>query len=657
MQLTQAPRVFLCLLLAAGCGGRSSPAPGPASPAAAAPAPAQPAADPIGAVLARNQEASGGARWAQVSFIEQRATLGMANLTGEAVTIDDVRDGRTFTRFSLGPMNSVEGFDGNKRWRVDPSGEVVIDDSPDALARSVTSAWLGRHGYFRRDGARYTLVGAKRDGDLRATAISAVPEGGAPVELWFDDQRGLLVRTVHQQGTFTIVTRFEDYRAVDGVLLPFRFSVDSGDPRNLVTLTVRSAKLVSSTSESFSPPAASDAHLTFQGPERETEVPFELVNNHIYIRGAVDAKPVRFLVDTGGLNLLTRDAVARLGLTSEGKLGGGGVGKDRVDVNVARSKTLEVGGLTVAEPLFYVYDFADLLRIEGVEFDGLVGFELFHRFVVRIDYAAGKLRLMDPARFTPPAGAAAVPFVLADRTPLLEGEIDGVPARFTIDTGSRSSLTASSPFVKQHELVKRYQPRFETVTGWGVGGPVSSSPVRFAEVKLGRGAAAVPVKGVLGDLYTGEQGAFADPRADANLGGGILRRFTVTFDYGKRLMYLEPNAAAASPDPYDRSGLFLIYPKPRAAAEAKIEAKAGAKPVRDLLEVAAVAAGSPADKAGVRAGDLIASIDGAPIRSKSLAHWRALLRDGAVGKKVNLVIVGDQGKKQRVQLVLAELVP
>lgn len=656
MKLTQALRLALCSLLALGaarCGGGTTPPAVAPGPPVAAPEPPAAAADSVPALLARNREATGGARWAEVAFIEQKATLALAGLTGEALTIDDVRDGRTFTRYTLGPMKSVEGFDGAKRWRIDPSGEVVVDDSADALARSATAAWLGRHGHFQADSAAYRIVGKKRDGEKSATAVLATPPGGAPIELWFDDESGLLVRTVQQQGSVSVATRFEDYRAVSGegggpgVLIPFRFAIDSGDPRNAVTLTLSSAALTSSAAESFSPPVASDAHISFKGAERETEVPFELINNHIYIRGAVNGKPVRFLVDTGGLNLLTRDAVKRLGLTSEGKLGGSGVGDEMVDVAFAKSKSLAIGGLTVAEPLFYVYDFADLLRIEGVDFDGLVGFELFHRFVVRIDYAAGKLRLMDPARFTPPTGAIGVPFVLADRTPLIEGEIDGVPARFTIDTGSRASLTAASPFVKKHDLQKRYQPRFETVTGWGVGGPVSSSPVRFAEVRLGRsggpGSPVVAVKGVLGDLFTGDKGAFADPRADANLGGGILRRFTVTFDYGKRLMYLEPNAAAGSPDPYDRAGLFLIYPKQGKRS--------------GLLEIAAVAPGSPAERAGLVAGELIGAIDGAAVRSKELAQWRAALRDGAIGKKVKLVVTREGGAKRQVELTLAELVP
>lgn len=650
---------FLPVLVLAACAATK---PAPRAPLVGAGAP--PGSDPIAAVLERSRQASGGEAWSGVTFLEQRSQLSAAGLQGELTLLEDVRDGRARTQFKLGPITGGEGFDGQVRWRLDPGGEVVVEDSPDALARRKTTTWIARHGYFSVSGATFRMLGTRTDArtsvasapPLTVTALEATPEGGHPIELWFDEATGHLVRTAHLEGTHTIVTYLEDYRAIaGGVKIPFRVVIDSGDPRNLLSIAVTAAAPAVAGPEAFARPDAATDHLSFTGAAsqtRATELPFELINNHIYIRALVNGQPVRLLVDTGGISLLTRAAVVRLGLTADGNLAGSGAGAQQVDVGFARGKTLQVGELAVRDPLFYVYDFAELLRVEGVEFDGLVGFELFHRFAVRIDYAKGVLRLSDPARFIAPTGAPtgspaspgviAVPFVLNERTPLVEGEIDGVPARFTIDTGSRASLTAASPFVAKHGLVARYRPRFETVTGWGVGGPVSSSPVRFAQVKVG-GAV---LRGVLGDLYTGDKGAFADPRADANLGGGVLRRFTVSFDYGKRIMYLEPNASAAAADPYDRAGMFLIHEK-----------QAGGGFARGPLEIAAVTPGSPAERAGLRAGDLIMTIDGANVRhARSLAEWRAVFRDGAVGAKHELIIVRGKVKK-RVQLTLADLVP
>jgi hypothetical protein len=343
---------------------------------------------------------------------------------------------------------------------------------------------------------------------------------------------------------------------------------------------------------------------------------------------------VRLLVDTGGVNLLTPAAAERLGLAAEGQLRARGVGEQNVDLALAKGKRLTVGEVALRDPVFYVIDLGDLPAVEGHDADGLVGFELFHRLGVRIDYPRQVLTLSSPESFRAPAGAVAVPFQLRERIPIVDGTIDGLAARFTVDTGSRASLTAHAPFVREHELVERYRPRFETVGGWGVGGPVRTSPVRFATVTIG----GATVRGVAGDLFLGTTGAFADPDAAANLGGGVLRRFVVSFDYRASTMYLEPGPAIDAPDPYDRVGLFLM--------------RAGA----DALRIAAVTPGSPAEKAGLTVDDHIVAVDGAPVAGRTLAAWRAAFRDGAVGSRVRLA-AERAGKRRDVTVTLVELLP
>src|SRR5690606_34005833 len=118
--------------------------------------------------------------------------------------------------------------------------------------------------------------------------------------------------------------------------------------------------------------------------------------------------------------------------------------------------------------------------------------------------------------------------------------------------------------------------------------------------------------GVAGDLFTGDKGAFAGADLGGNLGGGVLRRFTVAFDYAGRTMYLAPNEAFAQADAFDRSGLWLL----------------GAA---DALEVVDVAAGSAAQQAGLRVGDRITAIDGAVAAWARLPAVRERLRESAAG--------------------------
>ncbi|HEY0178302.1 MAG TPA: PDZ domain-containing protein [Dokdonella sp.] len=258
---------------------------------------------------------------------------------------------------------------------------------------------------------------------------------------------------------------------------------------------------------------------------------------------------------------------------------------------------------------------------------------MFRRFGVTIDYAARTLTLTEPAKFAPPTGAVAVPFDLAGRQPIVEGVLDGLPLRIGIDTGARDSLTLHSPFVRAHDLVAKYHAAPESVTGWGVGGPSRGRPARLGELKVG----GFSIRGVAGNLYLGDKGAFAEPDRGANLGGGVLRRFTVAFDYAAKRMYLAPNAEFGKPDAFDRSGLWLLGDG-------------------DALEVADVAAASAAERAGVRVGDRVTAIGGEAVSAHTLSDWRARLRELPAGTRLRFALRRGDAPAE-VVLVLTDRIP
>jgi C-terminal processing protease CtpA/Prc len=122
-----------------------------------------------------------------------------------------------------------------------------------------------------------------------------------------------------------------------------------------------------------------------------------------------------------------------------------------------------------------------------------------------------------------------------------------------------------------------------------------------------------------------------------NIGGGLLKRFDVTFDYGKQVMYLKPNDNAKTRDAYDRAGMWLLTDP-------------------EGLRVKDVTAGGPAVKAGLKVEDLILSVDGKKATEISLPDIRIRLANDQVGTKVELTVKGKDGKERAVGVVLRELV-
>jgi hypothetical protein len=602
--------------------------------------PATPASTAVGAgPLERFKAVTGGDRWDTVTTIETSGKAAAGGLTGPVTTLQDVSTGRSVSHYTLGPVSGAEGFDGVVGWEQDPGGEVSAKDAPEAQQSTRAEAWLNALGYWypARAPATFGPPQSRDENGARYDVIDAMPRGAHPLTLWFDAKTGLLARTVERKGPDTVTTVLDDYRDAGGVRMPFHTTSDRTDaagrtdPRDRTEVWVdRVALDAPAPASAFAKPEMATGARVVEA-SGVTQVPFELVNNHIYVSASVDGKPVRMMVDTGGMNLLTPTSAARLGIAGEGKLGARGVGDDAVDLSIAHAGEVRLGGAVLSHPVFYLIDMGNLGSVEGLDVDGLVGYEMFRRLRVSIDYAAHVLTLTEPAKFQPLPGSHVVPFEMADRMPIVRGTLDGQPVRLSVDTGSRASLTLNSPFVREHDLAAKYSAAPETVTGWGVGGAARGRPARLGALTLGD----VTVLDVAADLHTGDKGSFANPDLSGNLGGGVLRRFTVAFDYDASRMYLVPNADFGKPDAFDRSGMFLV--------------KDG-----DALKVVALSPGGPAEKAGLSLGDHVESIGREAVSHHSLAEWRARLRETPAGTHIALRL---STSGRTIDLVLADAIP
>ena len=294
----------------------------------------------------------------------------------------------------------------------------------------------------------------------------------------------------------------------------------------------------------------------------------------------------------------------------------GGSGEARPSSGYVRVGRLDLGGLSFRDQTMLKLDFSPK-PVEGFQVGGMLGFEMFRRFVSIIDYQKNELTLIDPARFTAADRAragVAVPFVFYDHMPQVTGRLGTLPARHNIDTGSRSEVTLARPFVERTKLREAYPEGVKAVDGWGVGGPSRSYVVRATSLSLGAVTIETPVAG----LATQGKGVFTDENFDGNIGSGLLKRFVVTFDYDRQLMYLRRIAPPpVDAGTFDRCGCWLNL-------------------ANDGFEIKDIAAGGPAEAAGLKVGDVVTAIDGAPAGSVSLSDARAAMRVAATDRPIRI---------------------
>jgi hypothetical protein len=608
-----------------------------AAPAGAPRADDPAAAPPAQETLRRAREAQGGGAWDRVQGLRLVEAVEMGGLSGKVESVIDVATGRFRDSWQLGPMKGGSGWDGARAWSQDGSGVARVDGAEASRQGVVNDAYRRAQGWWHpeRFPAEVRALGERREGERSFQVLAIAPAGGRPFELWVAED-GRFDRWVETEEGRTLTTYLSDWRQVGGVWVPHAQRTTRGEEERQYdqALRLEEATLEAPPPQAaFALPAPPPPDFGFTGGKRQTTVPFTILNGHIYADVTLEGKgPFRLLVDTGGVNIVTPAVARALGLEPEGRLAGGGVGDRSEDIGVVRVKRLQLGDAFVEDQTFYVYGLEAMDPVEGVKEQGLIGYEVFRRFAARIDYQAQRLTLYHPDSFRYRGRGAVIPFLFFEHIPQVEGEIDGLPGRFDLDTGSRASLDLMAPFVERHGLVARYGATAERIGGWGVGGPSREHVVRTGVLKLGP----VAIPGVVTGLSTQRKGAFAATEVAGNVGYGVLSRFTVYLDYGHQQVILEKNARFDRRDPYDRAGLWVHLGD-------------------GAFEVVEVVPGTPAAEAGLGAGDRIVSVDGRTPRQLTLHQLRSLLKERPAGTRLELRVKRDDGLHV-VRLVLRDLV-
>jgi len=576
------------------------------------------------------------ANHAAVGAFPQKGTLTLeyaqkqSGLTGTATHTVDLESGAYAERTDTTVISEARGYDGRRPWQTDVSGVSTDQLGGDRVPVAVNQAYRNANLWWRTDrgGAQIAYIGRENLDGRPADHLAVTPRGGGRFDAWFHSQTHLLVRTAEPQQFFKTATSYGDYSRVSGALIAQSRTVDfgNGDPTELRLKQARFGP--SQPLGSYSTPKARPSGGRIEGA-RSVTLPIRLLNNHVYVEARVNGKgPYTFIVDTGGHTLIAPRVAKEAGLQVFGAGASSGAGEKTGTLGFARFHEVALGPVKLTDQPAFITDIYDP-SIEGIPVDGMVGFELFARFAVQLDYGAKTMTITDFDAFKAPKEGTRIPFKFYDHLPAVDGFIDNLPARFDIDSGSRAEVDITSPFVAKNNLRGRYKPGISAITGWGVGGAARSYVVRMPSLTLG----SVKVPSVVTGLSEAKAGSFSDPSFDGNIGSGLLKRFVATFDYSHQVMYLKPlDPQPADAGAFDRSGMW-------------INAKDGG------FEVEQVSPGGPAEQAGLMKGDVITAINGKPARAEELSDARTRLKTLPAGSAAELSIRrAGQNRTIRVQL-------
>jgi predicted aspartyl protease len=589
-------------------------------------------AGPAETLLDQARQAAGGAAWDNLAAQSIEADETSSGMKGRWTATEDLKTGQKQQKSDFGILRTEEVWGKDRHWRRDMSGGVHPLDSDFAKQGSATDAWLVRRDWLKpgHGGAVLGEASQREDGGRRYDVVTATPPGGAEIALWFDAATHLLARTRRARPTNEETVTYDDYRPVEGRMLPFSVTTDQDDPGNLDIVKITGYRaLPSADPKAFAEPKPPDDTTVAGG---KVTIPIEF-DGEIMFDAMLNGKgPFTFIIDTGGHDILTPEAAKALGLTPQGSGSAGGAGEGSLPEQYAHIDTLAIGGVTMKDQTFLVIPMGDNFADRGARppLAGLVGLELFERMAISIDYVGQTMTFEPLAQYRHEGPRTALPISFYDDIPLVPAALEGHPGIFAIDTGNSGSLVVQHVWADKVGLTDRMKNGL-AMSSFGAGGESRNWASRMRMLTLGDNT----VTGFVGRYTQDRKGAFASITEAGNIGNEILPNFIVTFDYGRQQMWLEPRPGF-KPLPFNRSGMSLSK-------------------TSGVFTIVNTVAGGPAESAGLKKGDIVTAIDRKPAREISDRDVLRLMTR-AEGTKVALDYTRD-GKLATAELVLQTLLP
>ena len=401
--------------------------------------------------------------------------------------------------------------------------------------------------------------------------------------------------------------------------------------------------------------------VQFSTSKSSVKLHFKLVNNLIILPINVNGVPLNFLVDTGVEEtiLFSLDEKKEIPLYNVEKIMLKGLGsQEAVEGLKSFKNTLSVKGVEfLNQEIIIVLDenlnFSSSL---GIEVNGIIGYHFFNETIVKIDYDRRIMRLYNPELYDKSKVTrkhTAFDFTLENAKPYLKLNVTmgtrNIAAKCLIDSGNSDGLWLFANHEKGIEIPLKH---FDDYLGRGFSGGIYGKKAKVEKMTLGTYG--------FNDVIT----AFPDsislvnvrmvPNRLGSIGGEILRRFNVIFDYQNKQLFLKVNKFYHEKFRYNSAGISIHHTGVQwykeelpvkqfeVNQESHYEKEKGAAlqynfKLLPIYEILNVRENSAAEKAGLQVGDVVIKINGNRVYRMTLDKMNDLLKVDH-GQDIKIVI-------------------
>lgn len=365
---------------------------------------------------------------------------------------------------------------------------------------------------------------------------------------------------------------------------------------------------------------------------KQVQIPFEIYNNLIVIPVILNHKlPLKFILDTGvRTTILTEKAYTDiLNLQYARKYTISGLGDQLIDAYVTNNVSLTLpGGLQGRGHAMLVleHDYLELKNYLGAHVHGILGYEIFSRFIVDINYDQRILTLTTPENFKQRKSFDEIDITIEDTKPYVTGSVvykngKKVTLKLLIDSGASHGLVLDEGSDPNITIPK---PNITTSLGRGLGGLIHGKIARMQAFHIGEACwediiTTFPESNTLLDSLK-----MGDTFRNGSIGGEILSRFHVIINFPEEKILLKKGKQFKKLFTYNISGIT-------------VKAKGSRLNTYEIVEVRENSVG---EQAGFKPGDIVISINNVDASRLQLNHIINYL-NAKENKKVKLTVLRD----------------
>jgi hypothetical protein len=411
----------------------------------------------------------------------------------------------------------------------------------------------------------------------------------------------------------------------------------------------------------FSMTVAAQAGFHFEPANRKKVViPFQLINNLVIIPVQVNGVKLNFLLDTGvdETILFSLDDQNDVKLNNVEKILLKGLGgNEAVEGLKSSHNKINFSGYSDSDHDIYIvldqnFNFSASI---GIPVNGIIGYQFFKNHLVEINYDRKKLIVhKENAKIRNKISTQFSheditiendkPYILSNITI----EENPIFAKLLIDSGNTDAVWL---FQDRSDSLKVPEKSFDDFLGRGLSGDILGKRGRISEFKLD-GFLFIDPLVAFPDFGTTTSLSMVENRV-GSVGGEILKRFSVIFDYKNSKIYLKKGTRYSQPFNYNMSGIEvqhegMSWVQERVELESvkKITVyESDARPdsfaykfkLKPIFAISNIRKDSPAELCGLKKGDILVSINGAECSRISL-------------QEINYILKSEEGKNIEIEV-------